>query len=593
MEFTADKGEVLHSGRTNQERTYTVNGWALRSVCDLSLRAVAAESNASGEDDQADSQEAAVDGASELPTDKLLREMQESSMQMIAELDELETQLEVERVCRETAEVFAVKLSKENRQLQRLSLALQPLWDRLPEDLSKLEDQGNLDPSEEPTQCYQLQVKELQGRIFQLMEEKKLLASKVRELESREAGLQEKAEKEQDEKRSLQNALENQNKRLQQLSAVSTRVTQEYQELQQHLELEQNLRQKAEIYAHQMRVRTQEVNRQSVILLQHSEPDVQVMKAMEEVGKVTHALETERIQHQQQVKELQAQIEGSEWRKEVERLQLLLQLAEDKQAELEARAQQAERRNQELESKVEDLREKRLATDGAMPGAEEQPVSIPSPPPLPPPLMAAPIEPLADLLRKRQKEGKKRNDSAGLSVIKRRAVDEMMERIKSGVVLKPAKRRTEPVDATSSNKESKGSAVAELQGILSTMGKHKARQHSWKLEKRQNELDAVLLRRRKVTDMREVSTQRRVEGPGVEPGDSGVGSPDKVPDESPQPAWDRTTSLGQGFWQTGGMRQSRRTSAITALNRRGSQDVKTPPTQLSPPTGSAETLTLH
>ncbi|GCC18865.1 hypothetical protein chiPu_0022147, partial [Chiloscyllium punctatum] len=66
------------------------------------------------------------------------KELEQTSMDLIAQLEELETQLEIEKACRENAEVFAVKLTKENRKLQRLSLALQPVWEQLPTDITQL-----------------------------------------------------------------------------------------------------------------------------------------------------------------------------------------------------------------------------------------------------------------------------------------------------------------------------------------------------------------------------------------------------------------------------------------------------------------------
>ncbi|XP_048450763.1 shootin-1-like, partial [Rhincodon typus] len=98
----------------------------------------------------------------------------------------------------------------------------------------------------------------------------------------------------------LQEALEKQNKSLQRFSEVSSLVTREYEDLRQHLQLEQDLRKQAESYAHQMRVKKQEASRQSIILLENTSPSIQLLKALEEVANVTKALEEEKFKHLQQ-----------------------------------------------------------------------------------------------------------------------------------------------------------------------------------------------------------------------------------------------------------------------------------------------------
>lgn len=54
----------------------------------------------------------------------------------------------------------------------------------------------------------------------------------------------------------------------------------------------------------QMLVRQKEANRQSMLLLQSSEPSVQLLKALEDVATITKTLEEERLQHRQEVKQL-------------------------------------------------------------------------------------------------------------------------------------------------------------------------------------------------------------------------------------------------------------------------------------------------
>ncbi|XP_038648868.1 shootin-1-like [Scyliorhinus canicula] len=256
---------------------------------------------------------------------------------------------------RENSGLFLLlpQLNKENRKLQRMSLALQPVWDTLPGDIAHLtlQDEESADPTADPDFLYQLQVKEFQGRISDLLEEKRQLVNKVQGMESQLVQLVKQVEEEHAEKMDLQKALERQNKNLQQINTVSSMVTREYEELREHLELEQSLRQLAEGYAHQMCVQKLEANRQSMILLENVIPSTQLLKAMEEMASATRTLEDERFQHQQQVKELKEQLEGSDFKKEIDRLQLLVQLTEDEKEAMQTKLQEAEARSVELDTK--------------------------------------------------------------------------------------------------------------------------------------------------------------------------------------------------------------------------------------------------
>ncbi|XP_060684030.1 shootin-1 isoform X2 [Hemiscyllium ocellatum] len=504
------------------------------------------------------------------------KELEQTSMDLIAQLEELETQLEIEKACRENAEVFAVKLTKENRKLQRLSLALQPVWEQLSTDITQLglTDDEASDAITKPDLPDPLQLQEFQETISHLVEEKEQLDNKVQELDSQLVTLTEQMKKEHSEKMGLQKALEKQNKSLQRLSEVSTQVTREYEDLRQHLQLEQDLRQQAESYAHQMRVKKQEANRQSVILLANANPSTQLLKALEDVAQATKALEEERFQHQQQVQELQKQIDESNSKQEIDRLQVLLHLMEDAKEEMGTKLMEAERRNAELESQVKELQEKLTTAEGEV---KEEPMRhpLPPPPPPPPPLplpQEPPTHPLAELLKRRQKnqagDGPNNQDSVNLNDLKVKAVNEMMDRIKRGVVLKPTKRKAELLVPKPSGDE--GSAVHALKGILDSMTNRKVRQSSWKSEKKQSELEAILLRRRKVTDAKKISGERDMENPAVAPptGRSEEISPRFLPASSTH----RAKGLKRGL----SVQQSRRTSDITALNRRSTERPEKP-----------------
>ncbi|XP_059507639.1 shootin-1-like isoform X3 [Stegostoma tigrinum] len=512
-------------------------------------------------------------------TEMVRKELRQTTMDIITQLEELETQLEIEKACHENAEVFAVKLTKENQKLQHLSLALQPVWDHLPTDITQLglNYEETCDPITEPSSQELLQLQEFQETISHLMEEKKQLANKVQQLESQLVALTQQVRKEQSEKMGLQEALEKQNKSLQRFSEVSSLVTREYEDLRQHLQLEQDLRKQAESYAHQMRVKKQEATRQSIILLENTSPSMPLLKALEEVANVTKALEEEKFKHQQQVNELQKQIEESNSKQETERLQMLLCLAEDEKEEMATKLKEAERRSTELESQVKDLQEKLTSAEGSvMEEAMRHPVPPPPPPPppLPPPLpRESPANPLAELLKRRQKnptgDGPNTQDSVSLNDLKVKAVNEMMERIKTGVILKPTKRKMELLDPKPSAGGNEGSAVHELKGMLDSMTNRKIRQSSWKSEKKQSELETILLRRRRVTDTKTISGEEDTENPAAPPAGQC---------ESKNPALTSASSRIslKGLKRAMCVQQSRRTSEITALNRRSSEQPEKP-----------------
>ncbi|XP_038648931.1 shootin-1 [Scyliorhinus canicula] len=161
--------------------------------------------------------------------------------------------------------------------------------------------------------------------------------------------------------------------------------------------------------------------------------------------------------------------------------------------------------------------------------------------------------------------------------MKVKAIDEMMDRIKNGVVLKSTQRKTELLNPNASSSGNEGSAVNELKGLLDTMSNRKVRQYSWKKEKKQSELDTILLRRRKVTDTAAGPGKKGTEKPAITQKEEGESVKPALPRASNSNQWE---GLKRGRW----MQQSRRTSHITALNRRQSQGtvkeaIETPPNQ--------------
>ncbi|MGH0160461.1 UNVERIFIED_CONTAM: hypothetical protein FKN15_039318 [Acipenser sinensis] len=207
------------------------------------------ESNSSENDEERQSEALAQERDE---AEEKLTQIEQVSQQLLEELNALEMQFEIERSCRENAEVFAAKVSKENKMLKRMSQALMPMITELPEHLEEvtLEAEASSDPATESIQQYQQQIKDLQDTIDKLLNEKRQLSSQVKELQEKIFKLTEELTAEKEERESLLKVLHQNNKAMKRLNRVSQLVSQEYNEVSTRLELEQDLRQHAEVFAH-------------------------------------------------------------------------------------------------------------------------------------------------------------------------------------------------------------------------------------------------------------------------------------------------------------------------------------------------------
>ncbi|CAB1324806.1 unnamed protein product [Coregonus sp. 'balchen'] len=143
---------------------------------------------------------------------------------VIEEVSVLQTQLEIEKSCRENAEALATKLNSENRKLKYLSLSSRPCLDEmLPSitDCIPLEEETDIqDTSPDPYSQYQQQVKELQETVSSLLEEKKRLACQLQEQQRQVEELTALAEKEQAEMKELRKTIEQQTKIIKRFNRV-------------------------------------------------------------------------------------------------------------------------------------------------------------------------------------------------------------------------------------------------------------------------------------------------------------------------------------------------------------------------------------
>ncbi|XP_008067861.1 shootin-1 isoform X4 [Carlito syrichta] len=331
---------------------------------------------------------------------KKLEEFQKISHMVIEEVNFMQNHLEIEKTCRESAEALATKLNKENKTLKRISMLYMAKLgpDVITEEIN-IDDEDSATDTEGASetcvsvQC-QKQIKELRDQIISVQEEKKKLAIELENLKSKLVEVIEEVNKVKQEKTVLNSEVLEQRKVLEKCNRVSILAVEEYEEMQVNLELEKDLRKKAESFAQEMFIEQNKLKRQSHLLLQSSVPDQQLLKALDENAKLTQLLEEERIQHQQKVKELEEKLENEMLHKEIHNLKQQLELLEEDKKELELKYQNSEEKARNLKHSVDELQKRVNQSENSVPPPP------PPPPPLPPP-PPNPIRSLMSMIRKR------------------------------------------------------------------------------------------------------------------------------------------------------------------------------------------------
>uniref|UniRef100_A0A8C9DQB8 Shootin-1 n=1 Tax=Prolemur simus TaxID=1328070 RepID=A0A8C9DQB8_PROSS len=438
---------------------------------------------------------------------KKLEEFQKISHMVIEEVNFMQNHLEIEKTCRESAEALATKLNKENKTLKRISMLYMAKLgpDVITEEINIDDEDATTDTDGASETCVsvqcQKQIKELRDQIVSVQEEKKTLAIELENLKSKLVEVIEEVNKVKQENAVLNSEVLEQRKVLEKCNRVSILAVEEYEEMQVNLELEKDLRKKAESFAQEMFIEQNKLKRQSHLLLQSSVPDQQLLKALDENAKLTQLLEEERIQHQQKVKELEEQLENETLHKEMHSLKQQLELLEEDKKELELKYQNSEEKAKNLKHSVDELQKRVNQSENSVPPPP------PPPPPLPPP-PPNPIRSLMSMIRKRSHpsgSGAKKEKAVQpetteeVTDLKRQAVEEMMDRIKKGVHLRPVNQTARPKEKPESSKASE-SAVNELKGILGTLNKSTSSRSLKSLDPENSETELErILRRRKVT----------------------------------------------------------------------------------------------
>ncbi|XP_061600884.1 shootin-1 isoform X2 [Cololabis saira] len=418
---------------------------------------------------------------------KKLNEFQQVSQMVIEEVSAIQENLEIEKMCRESAEALASKLNRQNRSLKRKSMML--LSHLSPETLTEI----NLLDDEED---------ELPSKVDMTLVEKNQAVSELESVRQQLRDTKAELMKEKHDNTVLIAEVLQQKKVLEKYTRVSQFAVEEYEALQESLDLEQNLRTEAENFAMAMLVEQKKLKRQSQILMQSAAGNQALQDALSQLASLTENLETERLEHQNQMEE---RFRSCEAQTELKALRHKLELLEMERKECSIRCSKAEQEVKDLRFTVEELQKKLQAAINPHPG----PAPPPPPPPPPPPAPAPASNPLSTLLAMIRKKKDISNDiplvdqdSAKTTEgdVRHQAVEEMMQRIKKGIQLRPVKesphRTRRQMERLPSN-----SAIQGLKGIMDKFNKTSPRSKPVSpSSQRDEELQRVLLRRRDVLE---------------------------------------------------------------------------------------------
>ncbi|XP_026212136.1 shootin-1 [Anabas testudineus] len=437
---------------------------------------------------------------------KKLSEFQQVSQMVIEEVSAIQENLEIERTCRESAEALASKLNHQNRSLKRKSMML--LSHLSPETITQI----NLEDEEEEYSdihaarevCLSLQcqstISELKNKLEATLKEKNQAVTNLEALQDQLRLSREELLKKKHDNTLLTAQNVQQKKQLEKYKRVSQFAVEEYEVLQDTLNLEQDLRTEAENFARAMVVEQKKLKRQSEILMQSSSPSQALQEAFSQVARLTQDLETQRLEHQVQIKQMEDKLRSSEAQRELAALRHKLELVEEEKKEYSDRCSKAELEVKDMRFTAEELQKKLQAFTNPPPVP-----APPPPPPPPPPALTPPSNPLSALLSLIRKKRDIRDD-VPLVVkdpartpdvdIRQQAVDEMMQRIKKGIQLRPVNhslnRTRRQMQRLPSN-----SAIQELKGIMDNFQRTTPQPSAVAPStNRDEELQRILLKRR-------------------------------------------------------------------------------------------------
>ncbi|ROJ78931.1 Shootin-1, partial [Anabarilius grahami] len=309
------------------------------------------------------------------------------SHRVIEEVNNIQENLEIEKTCRESVEALASKsgfgsaaqaqlglksevastlsaqqLNRQNRSLKRKSMLY---MSRLGADVIadiNLDDEDEEDQQEESSgvcsssHC-QIVITELRDKLEVILAEKKQIVIDLEATREQLCQTRQELLKEKHDNTVLIAETFQQKKLLGKYNRVSQYALDEFEALQEDLKLERDLRSEAEKFAHEMLIEQKKLKRQSQMLIQTVSPAEALQKALAEINSLTHTLETQRLEHQQQVKALEEQIHSSELKKQLTALQRQTELLEEENKEWQHKHTKAETEAKDLRFTEKDIKQ--------------------------------------------------------------------------------------------------------------------------------------------------------------------------------------------------------------------------------------------
>uniref|UniRef100_A0A3Q3GSX9 Shootin-1 n=1 Tax=Labrus bergylta TaxID=56723 RepID=A0A3Q3GSX9_9LABR len=420
------------------------------------------------------------------------------SQLVIEEVNAIQENLEIERTCREGAEALASKLNRQNCSLKRKSMML--LSHLSPETITEinLEDEKDEEEEEESDElakvCLSPQCPSiisgtrLKLNILEIAEKNQAMldleAARDQLKHTREELLKEKHDNTVLIAETLQ-----QKKLLGKYNRVSHFAVEEFETLEDALSLEQDLRTEAEKFARAMLVEQKQLKRQSQILMQSSLPSQALQEALSQVTRLTKDLESQRLEHQDQIKQTEERLRSCEAQKDLTALRRKLELMEEEKMDYLDKFSKAAVEVKDLRFTVEELQKKLQAAINPPPAPAPPPPPPPPPPPAPAPPTSNPLSLLVTYLCL--------SCSVCLTLtgvdVRQQAVDEMMQRIKKGVQLRPV---THSPTRTRTRRQVKTCMVILTSFLFFNRTSHQPKTVAPATNDKNEELQRILLRRR-------------------------------------------------------------------------------------------------
>ncbi|XP_061545383.1 shootin-1 isoform X3 [Phycodurus eques] len=316
---------------------------------------------------------------------KKLDEFQQVSVRVIEEVAAIQEKLETERMCRESAEALASKLNHRNNSLKRKSVML---MSRLsPETVGEINLEDEDEEGDElnaasqdclSTTC-QDKVSELQSKLQLTLKEKDQVCDSLAMLREQLKETRQELLKEKRDYTVLMAETVQQKMMLRKYNRVSQFAVEEFEALQDSLNLERGLREGPENFARAMLVEQKMLKRRSQVPTQSSA----LQEALSQVTSLTTDLETLRQEHRSEIKQLEANLSRCKALKAPTAARCKLELVEEEKRECSAKCSEAQAEVKDLRFTVEEL-EKKLQTFTDPPRPPVPTCLPPPPPPLPP-----------------------------------------------------------------------------------------------------------------------------------------------------------------------------------------------------------------